>query len=170
MRKTIIALLLVLSSGNPNAGQNRLDEEAVRIRTCVLFFAVDEPAIRAGLRLENGPPGKEFGYETKNNLAVFGIACLPAGSGQFAQFSQAWIRAIQAFVLRDEYTRRNFFRYFSWYYHRGGPGRNDEEKDRNNADYAKQLHQIWREERAFLRQTRSRTGYQPLILSDEEKP
>jgi hypothetical protein len=171
MRKIVLALLLaLLVGGGTNAPQSRLDEEAVRIRACVLFFAVDEPAIRAALRFENGPAGREFGYETQSNLAVYGIACLPSGAGQHARFSQAWIKAVQRFVLKDEYMRKKFFRYFAWYYHRGGYGKTDGERDRNNSAYATLLYTLWLDERRELRLSRSYSGYQPLILSEEEKP
>ena len=166
----LIPLLLVLAAATGDSTNPRLDEEAVRIRACVLFFAVDEPAIRAALRFENGPAGREFGYETQSNLAVYGIACLPAGAGQHARFSQAWLKAMQIFVLKDEWNRKRFFRYFAWYYHRGGYGKTATEKDGNNSAYANLLYALWLEERRELRLSRSVCGYQPLILSDEEKP
>ena len=159
MAKLVPLFLLLLICPSAPAGDGSLDLEAVRIRQVRLFFGIDEAFLRAGRRLEGGRPGYEFGAAPGVFKQVYGIACLPEGSGQYACFALAHIRAMQAFIFRDQWMRREYFKYFAKYWHNCSPEKNE--------DYRKQLFTIWLEEREKLRLRGISGGFDPTLSATE---
>lgn len=149
-----LALSLCLCAGTARTPE-RLDEDAVRIRAVCLFYGIDEAFVRAGRRLENGRPGYEFGAQPLVLRSVYGIACLPEGSGQYAAWAMGHIRAMECFIFSDQWKRREYFKWFAKYWHSGT-------RDANEV-YRKELFELWLEERAKLYDREHRGGYNPAV-------
>jgi len=153
----LLLLMLLLTSGSTIVPEYVISNDEVKMRAVVLMFGVDEALIKAGKRLENGGPGYEFGAKADCMLSVYGNPCLPEGSLNYAKYAMAHIVAMQRFILRDPYLRREYFKYFAVFYHAGSEVENNE--------YRRTLQACWLEERSILTSRKAYGGYSPLLYA-----
>lgn len=114
--------------------QAELDIDSVRIRAVSMTTGVPEYLLVSLRRREGGPRGNEMGYETKNRLHVSSIACLPAGSEQYAKAALAIQRTLWLYAFQNEWHFKQWSMMFAKYYHAGD--------DKTNVEYARVLRQI----------------------------
>jgi hypothetical protein len=166
-RITLISFFLLSSSlaaaPQPIVSEFVVSTDEVRLRAVVLLLGVDEALVRAGKRQENGRPGYEYGARDGCLQAVFANPCLPEGSIQYAKYAMAHIVAMQQFILRNPFMRREYLRYFAKFYHSSG-------NEQTDLQYAATLQSLWYEERNSLTARKAYGGYSPLLYAPAHLP
>jgi hypothetical protein len=153
-------------------GRAGLEREEVLIRSVRIAYCLtnDGEALLRGIRAyENGRPGKECGYQTDNRWAVAGNPLVPVDGIQYGKAAAAMLQCLQAFVLRDEWNRRQFVRYFARRYHGGGLGQTDLEREANDRQYAKTLLAVFMRERDALLRRRPAGQWSPFDQAELEQ-
>lgn len=167
--RNLLVLLLLLVCGV--ASTVSLEEQEVKIRWACWRYRVNEPLLRAVLRLENGKRGSEAGLNPVRPTSVYGNhdvqsysdPTAPDGSEQHCRLARRIVWAAQEFIFKDEYTRLQFARFFARTYHSNS-------SDQNNMDYARLLLKVWSEERKYVRARNALRGYSGMSGTPTEGP
>lgn len=165
----ILAAAVLLAVLPARAG---LEREEVVIRSVRIAFNLTndgEALLRAVRAFENGRPGNECGYETDNRWHVAGNPLIPPDGVQYAKAASAIVQCLQAWVLRDEWRRRQFLRYLAERYHAGGAGQTPEAQAAANVAYSRTLSAVFLRERRTLLERRSAASWSPFDRAEQEE-
>lgn len=143
--KTLLLVLGVLLAVPATAGQDRIWSERFRLFPVLSHYSCGfygQQFIVAVFMLENGPEGRETGYDNRETERDV-CPCVPRRDRGFAQTTQAMHRAMEVWVLKDDWRRREFMRWWATYYHA-----NDEA---SNKAYALQMRSVWARAGAWMK-------------------
>ena len=94
--------------------------------------------------VENGSVRNPMGHDNMMaNLEAYACPAVPKDDRRIAAATLAMNKALASFVLSDVHRRREFFKYWSSYYHAGGPARDPAGQQENNAAYALMTREVY---------------------------
>jgi hypothetical protein len=94
---------------------------------------------------ENGPYTNRLGHDNLlANLEAHACPAIPKEDRRIAAGVMAMHKALAGFVLSDPARRREFWTYWSKFYHAGGPARDPAGQEENNRAYARIMEEVWR--------------------------
>lgn len=160
MKTFILIFLCSTSLAQPLATQE------VYIRWSVYRYRVDEGFLRAVLRYESGCKGYEAGFNKirdplspMSDPQSYSDPTMPDGAIQQCRLSRRILLEVQNFVFMDPQRRNDFLVWWAAHYHCNGDVATD--------TYSKELKQVFKEEREYLKHRDASAEYQPFSI---EKP
>lgn len=140
-----------------------LATQEVYIRWSVFRYQVNESFLRAVLRYENGCKGYEAGFNSIKNpdnkvadIASYADPTMPDGAIQQCRLSRRILSEVQEFVFSDPQRRNDFLVWWAAHYHCNG--------DLATENYSKELRQVFKEEREYVKRRDAAGEYQPFAL------
>lgn len=130
-----------------------------QILTVALLYAADVSFVKTLCRKENGKKkwGGIMGHESPVNFEVYGNPCLPEECQDYATGTRAYLIALQNFILKQPWYRKQFFKRYAVY----------RKLNVNHAKYVKMILGA-REERIELLKARKKLdGYKPIIIEGD---
>lgn len=145
LRRSLPALILLLALP-ATAGQDRVWAERFRLFPVLSHYSCGfygQQFMISVFLLENGPEGRRMGFDNRDSERDV-CPCVPRADRDFAQSTQAFHRALETWVLSDEWRRREFIGWWSRFYHANGP-----EADKA---YAMQAKATWKRAGNWMRE------------------
>jgi len=167
-----LALLMVPAT----AGPRPLDSQDHLIRWAAYRYCVDEPWMRAMLRMENGRRGSEAGMNPvrvegmhSGDVQAYCDPTAPCGAEQHGRLARRKIRHLIAWLNDQPQLQAEWLEDFTRDFYRGG-NKSQTNKERRDANYAyfRTVQKLWFHERRTFKNTDAAHAYNPLKCRDAD--